>query len=93
LVFPDPSGRPMRRWTLDRQCFVPLLERAGLPKAVTFHGLRHTCATLMVSGGIHTKVVQEMLGHADASITLNIYSHVLPGMQDEAARKMDALLS
>jgi integrase len=93
LVFSDPSGKPMRRWWLDRWSLAPLLERAGLPKAVTFHGLRHTCATLMLAGGVHTKVVQEMLGHADVSITLNVYSHVLPGMQDEAARRMDALLS
>jgi integrase len=83
----------MRRWTLDRRSFAPLLERAGLSGTVTFHGLRHTCATLMLKGGIHAKVVQEMLGHADIALTLNVYSHVLPNMQEEAARRMDELLA
>jgi integrase len=93
LVFPDQVGKPMRRWTLNRRSLVPLLERAGLPGAVTFHGLRHTCATLMHAAEVQTKVVSEMLGHADVAITLSIYSHVLPNMQDEAARRMNELFS
>jgi integrase len=93
LVFPGPVGEPMRRWTLDRRSFAPLLERAGLSGTVTFHGLRHTCATLMLKGGIHAKVVQEVLGHADIALTLNVYSHVLPNMQEDAARRMDELLA
>ena len=93
LVFPDPWGKPTRRWTLDRRSFVPLLERAGLAGAITFHGLRHTFATMMLKGGINVKVVSEMLGHADVALTLNVYSHVLPGMQVEAARKIDELLA
>jgi integrase len=93
LVFPDPWGKPTRRWTLDRRSFVPLLERADLADAVTFHGLRHTFATMMLKGGINVKVVSEMLGHADVALTLNVYSHVLPGMQVEAARKIDELLA
>jgi hypothetical protein len=44
-VFLDLFGKPMRRWTLDRRSFAPLLEQAGLPCAITFHGLRHTFAT------------------------------------------------
>ncbi len=55
----------------------PLLEGAGLPDA-RFHDLLHTCAILMLRGGVHPKVVQEMLGHAKVTITLDIYSHVLP---------------
>jgi integrase len=93
LVFADPWGKPIRRWTLDRRSFVPLLERAGLADAVTFHGLRHTFATTMLKGGVHAKVVSEMLGHADVALTLNVYSHVLPGMQAEAARRIDELLA
>lgn len=93
LVFSDAFGRPLRRWTLCRRSFEPLLERAGLLGAITFHALRHTCATLMLAGGVHVKVVQEMLGHADVALTLNVYSHVLPNLQDEAARRVDQLLS
>ena len=58
-----------------------------------FHDLRHTAATLMLQENIHPKVVQERLGHSDISLTLNTYSHVLPGMQEEAATKLDELVT
>jgi integrase len=54
-------------------------EQAGLPD-MRFHGLRHTCATLQLSRGHHPKLVQELLGHASVAMTLDRYSHVLPGM-------------
>jgi integrase len=63
----------------------------GLPP-IRFHDLRHTTATLMLSQGIHPKVVSEMLGHTTIGITLDIYSHVLPEMQREAAHTLDRLL-
>jgi integrase len=50
----------------------------GLPR-ITLHGLRHTAATLLLDAGTPVKVVSEMLGHANASITLNIYAHAVPG--------------
>ena len=65
---------------------------AGLPD-IRFHDLRHTAATLMLQEGTNPKVVQERLGHADISLTLNTYSHVLPSMQEEVAEKMDELLT
>jgi integrase len=58
-----------------------------------FHDLRHTFATLMLKGGEHPKVVQEMMGHATINITLDTYSHVLPDMQNEAADRLGDLLS
>jgi integrase len=70
-----------------------LPERAGLPPTVRFHDLRHTFATLMLKGGEHPKVVQEMMGHANINITLDTYSHVLPDMQDKAADRLGDLLS
>jgi integrase len=72
--------------------FEPLLKRAGLPR-VRFHDLRHTCATLLLSKNVNPKVVSEMLGHASIAITLDTYSHVLPDMQDSAARAMEEALS
>jgi len=57
------------------------------------HDLRHTCATLLLSRGVPIKVVSEMLGHASVAITLDTYSHVLPDMQESAARAMDDALS
>ena len=68
------------------------VKKVGLPR-IRFHDLRHTAATLMLSLGVHPKIVQERLGHANIAMTLDTYSHVLPTMQREAADKMDRLLA
>ena len=90
LVFCQKDGRPVRRWNLERE-FYKLLKSAGLPK-MTFHGLRHTCASLMILDNTSAKVVSEMLGHADVAFTLRVYSHVLPGMQRSAADGLNEML-
>jgi integrase len=77
---------------LVKRSFKPLLECAGLP-SIRFHDLRHTCATLLLSKGVNPKIVQEMLGHANISVTLDTYSHVLPGMQEVAVAAMDEVFS
>ena len=69
-----------------------MLERAMLPQSFRFHNQRHTCATLLLQQCVNPKFVQELLGHADISFTLNVYSHVLPDMGDIAADAMDAAL-
>jgi len=69
---------------LRQRSFVPLLARAELPQ-ITFHDLRHTCASLLFQKNVHPKFVQELLGHASVAITLDTYSHMLPGMGTEAA--------
>ncbi len=81
----------MNRHNLVNRSFKPLLKRACLPE-IRFHDLRHTCATLMLSGGIHPKLVQELLGHANVTVTLDTYSHVLPGMSSGTADAMDEAL-
>ncbi len=68
-----------------------LLKQAGLPD-IRFHDLRHSAATLLLSLGVHPKVVQELLGHTQISMTMDIYSHVLPGMQRDAMSKLDDAL-
>ncbi len=88
LVFASRVGKPVYRQDLITRSFKPLLRRAGLPN-IRFHDLRHTCATLLLGKGVHAKFVQELLGHATISITLDTYSHVLPGMGDAAAGAMD----
>jgi len=67
-----------------------LLKSAELPD-VRFHDLRHSAATILLGMGVHPKVVQELLGHSSISMTMDIYSHVLPSMQQEAMGKMDDL--
>ena len=91
-VFCDTSGGPIRKSNLRRRSFEPLLKRSGLPR-IRFHDLRHTAATLLLNEDVHPKVVQERLGHARIQITLDIYSHVLPSMQNEAAAKLDKLFA
>ncbi len=91
LVFTTEIGTPLDRHNLVERAFKPLLKKAGLPK-IRFHDLRHTCATLLLSRGVHPKIVQEFLGHATIAITLDTYSHVLPGMGDTAAGAMNDAL-
>lgn len=91
LVFPTTTGTTMRATNLLGRHFKPLLEKAGLP-AVRLHDLRHTCATILLVAGKHPKYVQELLGHASISITLDIYSHVIEGMDGGLAEAMDEAL-
>ena len=91
LVFSSQVGTPISARTLQRH-FKSLLERAGLSKSFRFHDLRHICATLLLGQGVNPKFVQELLGHADISLTLNVYSHVLPDMGDAAPGAMDDAL-
>jgi integrase len=83
-VFPSSMGTPLGARNIQRH-FKTVLEQAGLPKNTRFHDLRHMCVTLLPRQGVNPKFVQELLGHADISLTLNVYSHVLPDMGDAAA--------
>jgi integrase len=91
LVFAMEIGTPLNRHNLCRRSFKPLHKKAGLPE-IRFHDLRHTCATLLLAKGVHPKIVQELLGHATIAVTLDTYSHALPGMGDAAAGAMDEAL-
>jgi integrase len=89
-VFTKPNGGAYHPQWLSRHLGV-LSTECGLPR-LTAHGLRHTSATLMLASGVHPKVAAERLGHADTSLFSNLYSHVTPTMQREAAQRIgDAL--
>lgn len=90
LVFVTSKGTPFSPRNIVRH-FKLMTKEAKLPE-IRFHDLRHTAATLMLSGGIHPKVVQEMLGHSQISLTLDTYSHVVPSLQKEAAEKINEVL-
>ena len=92
FVFTTQVGTPLNRHNFFRRCYKPLLEEAGLPRSIRFHDLRHTCATLLLSKNVNPKIVQELLGHANISQTMDTYSHMLPDMQERAASAMDDIL-
>ena len=85
------DGRPLQPNSLTHE-FVRILARAANLPRIRFHDLRHTHATHLLSNGVHPKVAQERLGHSSIGITLDLYSHVLPGMQEDAAAKVDAAM-
>jgi integrase len=90
-IVAQEDGAPLQPNSLTHE-FVRLLAKAeALPK-IRFHDLRHTHATHLLTNGVHPKVAQERLGHSSVGITLDLYSHVLPGMQEDAAAKVDAAI-
>jgi len=91
FVFTNELGGPLERHNLAHRHLRKILEEAGLPQ-IRLYDLRHTAATLALSAGVPVKVVSEMLGHSSVALTLDVYSHVLPHMQEDAARRMAALL-
>jgi integrase len=91
LVFTSAEGQAVRYPNLHRRSYKPLLKRAGLPD-VSFHALRHTAATLALAAGVNPKVVQERLGHSTVALTLDTYSHAVPTLGRDAAKRIDALL-
>ncbi len=92
FVFTSKVGTLINPSNLRRRSFAPLLQRAGLPQ-IRFHDLRNTCATLLLSRNLHPKYVQELLGHATVAITLDTYSHMIPGMGNHTARAMEDVFS
>ena len=90
LVFGDISGSPIDPGTLTHN-FARIVRRAGLP-GVRFHDLRHTFASLMLLAGVHPKIVSEMLGHSSVAFTLDVYSHVVDGLQKTAVKRLDEVL-
>ena len=91
LIFPSSVGAPIHQHNLWR-AFKILLKQAGLP-AFRFHDLRHTAASLLLNNGVPVIVVSRRLGHARASITSDVYGHLMPNMQDEAAEMIDELVT
>ena len=87
LVFTTAQGNYIALTTL-RRAFNSVLKQAGLPH-MRFHDLRHSAATILLSRGTHPKVVQEILGHSQIAMTLDVYSHVLPSMQEDVTKRWD----
>jgi len=91
LVFTSTVGTALDERNV-RKAFKAILRGGKLP-TIRIHDLRHTCASLLLAQDVNPRVVMETLGHSQVSLTLDTYSHVLPPLQQEAAREMDAVLS
>jgi integrase len=91
FVFAHLDGSPLERNSVTKT-FQRLLRDAGLPR-LPFHALRHSCASLMLAQGVSIKVVQETLGHSTIATTMDIYTHLMPVLRQEAADTMDRLLA
>ena len=90
FVFVRENGEPLHPETITSM-FRRRVVRAGVPK-IRLHDLRHTSASLALAAGIHPKVVGERLGHSSVAITLDLYSHVAPALQAEAAEKLGRVI-
>jgi len=86
-LFTHEDGRPYNPDKVSKE-FTTIRKAAHLPE-VRLHDMRHGMATMMIASGEHPKMVSERLGHSDVATTLRIYTHVLPGMQEEAAERLD----
>jgi integrase len=88
LVFVGARGGPLRR-SFEARFFKPAVERAGLDPALTFHGLRHVAASLMVEMGEHPRVIQARLGHATSRLSMELYAHVPDASDREVAAHLE----
>lgn len=91
LVFTTSTGTPLDATNVVRG-FRRVLERAALPR-MRYHDLRHACASLLLAQGVELRTIMEILGHSQISTTANLYAHVLPVLQRQAAERMEAVLS
>jgi integrase len=88
FVVAQADGQPLQPRSITRQWLSLLSKNKALPR-IRFHDLRHAHATHMLSSGVHPKIASERLGHSKVGITMDLYSHVMPGMQEDAAARVD----
>ncbi len=90
LLFPSEHGHVMRKSNFTRRVWEPLRKAAKV--TAKFHTLRHTCAVLLLKAGVHPRIVQDRLGHASITLTMDTYSAWIPSLQAKAAEKMGETL-
>lgn len=90
FVFTAPQGGPVVYSHFQDGAWRPAVKAAGLPKGTGLHALRHAYASMLIAGGESVKVVSERLGHTNAAMTLNVYSHLFPDSEDRTRRAVDA---
>lgn len=88
-VFVAPEGGPLRRDLLHKRICRPAVGQASLPAALRVHDLRHTCASLLIDLGAHPKAIQEWLGHKSITVTIDVYGHLFPSLNEALAEQLD----
>ena len=88
LIVASGSGTYLRRSNFRRRVWLPAVQLAGL-SPLRFHDLRHSHAALLIAQGEHPKLIADRMGHASATVTMSIYAHLFPGLDEEAAERMD----
>ena len=93
FLFTAPMGGPLRRDLLFKRFIRPAITKAGLPVNLRLHDLRHTCAALLISLGAHPKAIQERLGHSSITVTIDVYGHLFPSIDQALTQRLDELLT
>lgn len=89
FLFTAPMGGPLRRDLLFKRFIRPAISAAGLPQGLRLHDLRHTCAALLIELGAHPKAIQERLGHSSITVTIDVYGHLFPSIDQALTAKLD----
>ncbi len=89
FLFTAPMGGPLRRDLLFKRFIRPAIAAGGLPRGMRLHDLRHTCAALLISLGAHPKAIQERLGHSSITVTIDVYGHLFPSIDQALTAKLD----
>jgi integrase len=92
LVFTTPSGSPLRLPNWRRDTFHTARSKAGVSNQLRVHDLRHTAASFMIQAGYPPKMLQEIMGHASITTTLDLYGHLYPGDMDRYADRLDTAI-
>jgi hypothetical protein len=88
-IFTAPRGGPLRRDLLLKRFLRPAIEAAGLPRELRLHDLRHTSAALLIELGAHPKAIQERLGHSSITVTMDVYGHLFPSLNEALTERLD----
>jgi integrase len=89
FLFTAPMGGPLRRDLLFKRFIRPAITAAGLPRDLRLHDLRHTCAALLIALGAHPKAIQERLGHSSITVTIDVYGHLFPSIDQALTARLD----
>ncbi|HEX2273453.1 MAG TPA: tyrosine-type recombinase/integrase [Acidimicrobiales bacterium] len=92
FLFTAPMGGPLRRDLLFKRFIRPAISTAGLPEGLRLHDLRHTCAALLIELGAHPKAIQERLGHSSITVTIDVYGHLFPSIDEALTARLDDTL-